>query len=379
LYSACRKFARALSPQVLSGNAVKWCDRECGHAEPALLSEALVGIRPERVKVAFAGPLPQDLLLAVYQTGKWKSQPGLDSVSLGYVFMWNLSLHVRHGLDGLCGVLPATNARRPAVVSRKRPFESSTCAACASPLPSPANWSACARHPCCLQCALVATETGVIDAFRYTADFSGDRLQACMMPGCQGGGVALDRLLPWMPHDLQTVLHILSRRAERRESAQGVCATCEALFVAGDVAPGDSVALCRLCSAGTCTQCGLGAHPGDACPMSYRRQFGDMPEDVLSEARKQACPGCARSVSKFGGCNHMTCLCGVHWCWVCAGSIDAKDPAAHFSDPTGGNVAAPCSQFVAGTDQEVARMAASILARTDIGEALKDHCVRLLR
>jgi hypothetical protein len=29
------------------------------------------------------------------------------------------------------------------------------------------------------------------------------------------------------------------------------------------------------------------------------------------------CPQCNAPVEKNGGCDHMTCLCGAHWCWVC--------------------------------------------------------------
>lgn len=43
------------------------------------------------------------------------------------------------------------------------------------------------------------------------------------------------------------------------------------------------------------------------------------------EARRRAarlvvvrqCPRCKVETVKTGGCNHMTCRCGTHWCWVC--------------------------------------------------------------
>jgi hypothetical protein len=37
------------------------------------------------------------------------------------------------------------------------------------------------------------------------------------------------------------------------------------------------------------------------------------------------CPQCNIPTSKSGGCNHITCRCGCHWCYVCM---------AKFSDPS---------------------------------------------
>jgi hypothetical protein len=29
------------------------------------------------------------------------------------------------------------------------------------------------------------------------------------------------------------------------------------------------------------------------------------------------CPMCSQETEKTGGCNHITCNCGCHWCWIC--------------------------------------------------------------
>jgi hypothetical protein len=31
----------------------------------------------------------------------------------------------------------------------------------------------------------------------------------------------------------------------------------------------------------------------------------------------KTCPACTVMVMKTGGCNHITCTCGAHWCWEC--------------------------------------------------------------
>lgn len=29
------------------------------------------------------------------------------------------------------------------------------------------------------------------------------------------------------------------------------------------------------------------------------------------------CPQCGKATEKNGGCNHISCTCGAHWCWMC--------------------------------------------------------------
>jgi len=36
------------------------------------------------------------------------------------------------------------------------------------------------------------------------------------------------------------------------------------------------------------------------------------------------CPKCSKPIEKNGGCNHMSCPCGHHFCWVCSGDFDYK-------------------------------------------------------
>ncbi|KAF7339852.1 KH domain protein [Mycena venus] len=50
-----------------------------------------------------------------------------------------------------------------------------------------------------------------------------------------------------------------------------------------------------------------------------------------------ACPGCALSIEKSLGCNHMTCSrCRMHFCYRCGVKLLPSDPYAHFSDKYGG-------------------------------------------
>jgi hypothetical protein len=57
--------------------------------------------------------------------------------------------------------------------------------------------------------------------------------------------------------------------------------------------------------------------------------------EVVIDAMKK-CPGCLTGTDWIGGCNHMTCPCGQHWCWLCQGRIDGLTGiSAHYNDPGG--------------------------------------------
>ncbi|KAJ7597283.1 RWD-domain-containing protein, partial [Mycena floridula] len=53
----------------------------------------------------------------------------------------------------------------------------------------------------------------------------------------------------------------------------------------------------------------------------------------LLKSSTQPCPGCNIRVEKSLGCNHMTCRCGMHFCFRCGSRINSKDPYVHFSTP----------------------------------------------
>lgn len=45
-----------------------------------------------------------------------------------------------------------------------------------------------------------------------------------------------------------------------------------------------------------------------------------------------SCPGCGIRVVKTSGCNHMTCLCGVHFCYLCGKEFDEEEIYDHIND-----------------------------------------------
>ncbi|XP_040597175.1 E3 ubiquitin-protein ligase RNF216-like [Mesocricetus auratus] len=86
------------------------------------------------------------------------------------------------------------------------------------------------------------------------------------------------------------------------------------------------------CLKETCRKCqGLWKeHSGLTCEdlaekddVKYRTSM----EEKMAAARIRKCPQCGTSLIKSEGCNHMSCRCGAHMCYLCRVSIDGYD---HF-------------------------------------------------
>jgi len=48
--------------------------------------------------------------------------------------------------------------------------------------------------------------------------------------------------------------------------------------------------------------------------------------------RISRCPRCQAGVEKIDGCNHITCICGNHFCHLCNAFLDKDDLGAHFNE-----------------------------------------------
>ncbi|KAJ6036593.1 hypothetical protein N7540_000872 [Penicillium herquei] len=76
----------------------------------------------------------------------------------------------------------------------------------------------------------------------------------------------------------------------------------------------DENGTCLKCNQQTHQPCHSFAHPGYDCPMEVGlNEVLDMAE----ERRWQRCAGCRRMVELAQGCNHITCVCGYDFCYVC--------------------------------------------------------------
>ncbi|KAF7317254.1 RBR-type E3 ubiquitin transferase [Mycena chlorophos] len=90
--------------------------------------------------------------------------------------------------------------------------------------------------------------------------------------------------------------------------------TCSAFLGSSANQPSPTIH-CRACTTDVCVACKERVHPGQRCGENAAL------EQVKALARAegwQTCPGCNRIIELHQGCFHMTCHCGVQFCYVCA-------------------------------------------------------------
>jgi hypothetical protein len=56
---------------------------------------------------------------------------------------------------------------------------------------------------------------------------------------------------------------------------------------------------------------------------------------IATEAITKLTPCCQVRCEKVGGCDHITCRCGAHFCWQCLKVLDAEEIYSHIAGHTG--------------------------------------------
>ena len=87
------------------------------------------------------------------------------------------------------------------------------------------------------------------------------------------------------------------------------------------------------CQTTFCFLCGQDPHDGpcpDAAPLQVEedQQQGQQNQANVVSKNLKRCPSCNVVIEKTGGCNHMTCKCGTHFCWLCGADI-SDNPYGH--------------------------------------------------
>jgi len=91
-------------------------------------------------------------------------------------------------------------------------------------------------------------------------------------------------------------------------------------------------AICPFCVRPSCTICkasGSEYHAGRPCPGSALHTIDSATAQLLLSDGTKICPGCKNGVTKTMACDHMTCPCGVHFCYRCNRNITTTGYAAH--------------------------------------------------
>jgi len=96
---------------------------------------------------------------------------------------------------------------------------------------------------------------------------------------------------------------------------------------------------CPSCFAEVCSSCHEEAHEGMTCDERRARKVQE--EEQLNDHWAtihgvKRCPSCRVWIEKIEGCNHMTCRCGAHVCWICLQVFPENQIYRHLGDVHGG-------------------------------------------
>lgn len=93
-----------------------------------------------------------------------------------------------------------------------------------------------------------------------------------------------------------------------------------------------------FCSHEFCFKCQKPPHLPATCDMMrgwVQKSQDDSETANYIVANTKECPKCGKITEKNGGCNHMTCPCGHHWCWLCNGHFaDYQHSCGRYKTPT---------------------------------------------
>jgi len=92
--------------------------------------------------------------------------------------------------------------------------------------------------------------------------------------------------------------------------------------------------LCDECNITYCRECGVKPyHHNQLCNPKDLQNATNIVLENPENYRK--CPGCNIWIEKEEGCDHMKCLCGVHFCYTCRNVLCANDPYYHICSMDG--------------------------------------------
>ncbi|CAM0875830.1 unnamed protein product [Alopecurus aequalis] len=89
------------------------------------------------------------------------------------------------------------------------------------------------------------------------------------------------------------------------------------------------------CGVSFCFNCAAPAHSPVPCPMwdKWDAKFrGDSENLKWISLHTKSCPGCHKPIEKNGGCNHVSCRCGVQLCYACGGFRDSRHNCNRYDE-----------------------------------------------
>lgn len=92
---------------------------------------------------------------------------------------------------------------------------------------------------------------------------------------------------------------------------------CVAILVTAKEAEWADTCHCTQCDSLFCFGCGEEPHPPATCLAMAEWARIQSKSNFWVRKNAKPCPGCHAPIEKNQGCNHMTCTCGVEFCWLC--------------------------------------------------------------
>ncbi|KAK0792405.1 hypothetical protein LTS16_005096 [Friedmanniomyces endolithicus] len=161
-----------------------------------------------------------------------------------------------------------------------------------------------ARVPCdheyCRQCLAKLFELSMTD-------------ETLFPPRCCKNEIPLARVRFFLPPDLAKRFEATYAQLSTKNRVYCHHVRCNSFIPATAVDASNDVATCPHCARTTCAICKGPSHTGD-CPNDTALQ---QLVAIANTEQWQRCLDCKRFVELEQGCNHMTCPCGAHFCYVC--------------------------------------------------------------
>eukprot|EP01113_Clastostelium_recurvatum_P002591 TRINITY_DN11094_c0_g1_i1.p1 TRINITY_DN11094_c0_g1~~TRINITY_DN11094_c0_g1_i1.p1 ORF type:complete len:380 (+),score=76.10 TRINITY_DN11094_c0_g1_i1:749-1888(+) len=144
--------------------------------------------------------------------------------------------------------------------------------------------------------------------------------------------------------EMQDMVNLLSHRktmeALRANTLFGRCpmAGCQGMFLLEDITDEHPNVECPACNRMSCSRCKVpwSNHAEFTCAQYQALPDSErQPEDrafrrMIVERGWRICK-CGAPIEKTEGCNHMTCVCGRHFCYMDGAELDPKNLPAHYS------------------------------------------------
>ena len=97
---------------------------------------------------------------------------------------------------------------------------------------------------------------------------------------------------------------------------------------------------CPSCLTAVCSSCDEDAHEGLTCAEQKLQNDPEeqqrLTDQLAMDLGFKKCPRCNIWTEKTEGCNHMSCKCGAHFCWICVQIFDPEAIYRHMTIAHGG-------------------------------------------